>query len=84
MKQRKHEIYYGTQFYDPRASARAVENSDEVSTMSDSLGLSDAQMTYLASMASKARAAQHKTGDAGELEIYLKYDFLFYHLQVQA
>jgi hypothetical protein len=76
----KHSAYYGTPGYNPSESVRAVENSDEYQAMRQALGLTPDQMSYLASMASKAHAAQARTGDAGELEIYLQYDFLFYHL----
>lgn len=80
MVQRKHAAYYGTQSYDPRESAQAVFGSDEYEAMRQSLGLSPDQMRHLASMAGKAHMAVARTGDAGELEVYLKYDFLFYHL----
>jgi hypothetical protein len=77
---RKHNMYRGISSYSPVESVNAVEGSDEYRAMVQALGLSEAQVTHLASMASKAHAAYAKTGDAGELEIYLKYDFLFYHL----
>lgn len=80
--QRKHAAFYGTQFYDPRGSIRMVEGSDEYEAMRQTLGLSEEQMYQLASLASKAHAELKKSGDAGELEIYLKYDFLFYHLYI--
>jgi len=76
----KHAAYYHVQGYNPREAMRAVENSSEYNAMRESLNLSEAQMSHLASMASKAHAVLARTGDAGELEIYLKYDFLFYHL----
>ena len=80
MVQKKHAAYYGTPNYNPRESAQAVFGSDEYETMRRSLGLSHDQMLQLASLAGKAHIAQIRTGDAGELEVYLKYDFLFYHL----
>src|ERR1700683_3018038 len=79
---KKHAAYRGIMGYNPRESSREVFGSDEYEAMRQVLGISEAQMTHLASMASKAQAALAKTGDAGELEIYLKYDFLFYHLSI--
>jgi hypothetical protein len=81
---KKHSAYYGTSSYSPQESIDAVMNSDEFRAMERTLGLTEDQMTYLASMASKAHAAQAKTGSAGELEVYLQYDFLFYHLSIPA
>jgi hypothetical protein len=77
---KKHAAYRDTMGYTPDESVRRVNNSDDYDAMQRVLGLTPDQMSYLASMASKAHAAQAKTGDAGELEIYLRYDFLFYHL----
>lgn len=76
----KHRAYYGTPGYNPRESIRVVNNSDEYEAMRRALGYSPDQMRNLASLASKAHHALNSTGDAGELEIYLKYDFFFYHL----
>lgn len=80
--QHKHAAFRDITGYDPRRSIRNVHNSDEYDAMRQTLNYSEAQMSHLASMAARAHAAQEKTGDAGELEIYLKYDFLFYHLSV--
>lgn len=84
MTRRKHAVFYnpGERYskYNPTESMRAVEGSDEYEAMRDALGVSDSQMRYLAHMASLAYNAQRNHGDAGDLEIYLKYDFLFYHL----
>lgn len=80
MVQKKHGLHYGTPGYNPVESAQAVFGSDEYEAMRNALNLSPDQMRQLASMASKAHAAQAKNGSAGELEVYLVYDFLFYHL----
>jgi hypothetical protein len=80
MVHKKHDTFYGTPSYNPTESAQAVFGSDEYRAMRAALGYTDDQMRQLASLAGKAHAAQIQTGDAGELEIYLKYDFLFYHL----
>jgi hypothetical protein len=79
MVQKKHAANYGTAGYSPQESARAVFGSDEYEAMRAALGHTPDQMRNLASLASKAHNAQVRTGDAGELEVYLKYDFLFYH-----
>jgi hypothetical protein len=79
MVQKKHAANYGTTGYSPQESARAVFGSDEYEAMRAALGYTPDQMRQLASLASKAHALQVRTGDAGELEVYLKYDFLFYH-----
>lgn len=80
MASKKHGVFYGTPGYNPTESARAVFGSDEYRAMQGALGYTDAQMRQLASLAGKAHAVEIRTGDAGELEVYLKYDFLFYHL----
>jgi flagellum-specific peptidoglycan hydrolase FlgJ len=80
MANKKHAAYYGMHSYNPQESLRVIQRSDEREAMQQALGLSESQMSYLASMASKAHRAMEESGDAGELEIYLKYDFLFYHL----
>jgi hypothetical protein len=82
MVRRKHDAYYGIHNYNPSESSRAVYGSDEFQAMKRTLNLSTEQMTRLARLASLAHNAVVNTGDAGELEIYLKYDFLFYHLSI--
>jgi hypothetical protein len=80
--QRKHSAYYGTVGYNPTESMRNVLNSDEYRAMQQATGMTKEQMSQFASLAARAHAAVAKTGDAGELEVYLKYDFLFYHLSI--
>jgi hypothetical protein len=80
MLHKKHAAYYGTIGYNPQESAQAVFGSDEYEAMRATLGYTPEQMRQLASLASKAHIAKIRNGDdAGELEVYLKYDFLFYH-----
>lgn len=76
----KHRAYYGVSQYNPQESNRAVRNSDEFEAMERAMALSSDDMRRLASMAGKAHAALAQTGSAGQLEVYLQYDFLFYHL----
>lgn len=75
----KHRMFYGTPDYNPTESARAVRDSNSIEEMERSLGMTRAQILELASLASRAHIQQINTGSAGELEIYLDYDFLFYH-----
>jgi hypothetical protein len=79
MASKKHGAFYGTAGYNPTESARAVFGSDEFRAMQGALGYTSEQLRGLASLAGKAHALEIRTGDAGELEVYLKYDFLFYH-----
>lgn len=65
-----------------RASDRNVDNSDDIDEMEDALdreNRTEAQWSELASLAAKAHHALDRTGDAGELAIYLPYSFLWYH-----
>jgi len=70
------------------ASDRMVDNSDAIPEMEEALREpSESNWSDLASMAAKAHHTLDRTGDAGDLEIYLPYSFLWYHylgLNVQA
>jgi len=77
---KKHIVYREVFGYNPSGSAEAVNESEARDKMEVILErATNTQMDYYASMAAQAWAQLNKTGDAGDLEIYLDYDFLFYH-----
>ena len=64
------------------ASNRNVDRSSDIEEMQQALdpaNRNDDTWSELASQASYAHKALEKTGDAGELEMYLPYSFLWYH-----
>lgn len=79
VKARKHVMYRDLFNYNPRASMRAVDESDALEEMLASLEFSEDEMDEYAARASRAHRLLHDTGSAGELAIYLDYDFLWYH-----
>jgi hypothetical protein len=79
MKIQKHRTYRDVLGYSPGESSRAVDRSSAIDEMTDALGWSEDRMDEFASRASQAHRLLRDTGDAGDLEIYLAYDFLFYH-----
>jgi hypothetical protein len=78
--QKKHNAFYGVKFYDPIASIEAVNESTDDDAIEQALSMTREEMFEYASRAAKAHAAIARTGSAGDMEIYLRYDFLFYHL----
>lgn len=79
MKVRKHRIYNDVLGFNPRSSARAVDNSDATDEMAEALTWSEDRLDEYASRASQAHRLVKDTGSAGNLSDYLVYDFLFYH-----
>jgi hypothetical protein len=80
MIQKKHNAFYGFPRYDPIASVEAVNESDDDDAIRRALDMTRDEMLAYAAQAARAHNKLFNTGDAGDLEIYLRYDFLFYHL----
>lgn len=79
IKRRKRTFWEDDVRFSPRNSDRAVDRSNDVSEMYEVEHEPEDRWLELASQASVAWNKLHSTGDAGELEIFLPYSFLFYH-----
>jgi hypothetical protein len=79
IKRKKRQLWEDTVGFRAIRSDNAVDNSDDTTEMGQVEYDPEDRWLYLASQASYAQMAVAKTGDAGELEIYLPYAFLFYH-----
>lgn len=65
-----------------RASDANVDESDAISSMRRALqdeNRSDSMWTALASQASYAHKARERYGNAGDLEVFIPFSFLWYH-----
>lgn len=79
IKRKKRQLWQDALGFTPTRSDRNVDESDDTTEMAAVEGQGENRWNYLASQASYAQMAFEKTGDAGELVIYLPYTFLFYH-----
>lgn len=79
IKRRKRQFWEDSVSFRPRASDRAVEESSDTEEMYEIEHEPEDRWLDLASNAARAHHALASTGDAGDLEIYLPYSFLFYH-----
>lgn len=79
IKRRKRQFWGDDVNFRPNNSDRAVDRSNDLDEMEEVEFEPENRWLDLASLASKAHNALVSTGDAGDLEIYLPYSFLFYH-----
>jgi hypothetical protein len=80
VKEKKRQFWDGIESFSPRESDRVVDESNDFEEMADFLEEMDENTAVeFASNASKAWSLVDAMGDAGDLEIYLPYSFLFYH-----
>jgi hypothetical protein len=76
---KKHYVNRETLGYSAQGSREMVNDSDAFDEMLEALDFDNDQMDEYASLAAKAWHQLDKTGSAGDLAIYLAYDFLWYH-----
>ncbi len=79
IKRRKRTMWEDIYNFRGDRSDRAVDQSGAIEEMEEVENDPEDRWLDLASKAAKAQFALYNTGDAGELEIYLPYTFLFYH-----
>lgn len=79
MRTKKHLVYREVLGYSARNSNQAVEDSEAYDKMVEALEFTNDQMDEFAARASLAWKRFNTTGNAGELTVYLDYDFLWYH-----
>lgn len=80
VKQKKREFWDALIIFNARNSDNNVEESDALNEMQEFLDDFDIESaSEYASQASLAHISITRYGDAGNLDIYLPFDFLFYH-----
>lgn len=79
LKTKKHYAYRDVFGYNPHNSAVNVDNADDYDKVVEALDFTNDEMDEYAARASIAWHTLTNTGSAGDMEIYLPYEFLWYH-----